>query len=45
MVTHSPHDAEYANRIINLFDGQIVHEEQKEEFHVWRLIDNILEAE
>lgn len=24
MVTHSQHDATYANRIINLFDGQIV---------------------
>lgn len=26
MVTHSLHDAEYADRIINLFDGQIVEE-------------------
>ena len=24
MVTHSKHDATYANRIINLFDGQVV---------------------
>lgn len=24
MVTHSRHDASYANRIVNLFDGQIV---------------------
>jgi hypothetical protein len=24
MVTHSQHDAGFANRIINLFDGQIV---------------------
>ena len=24
MVTHSPRDAEYANRIVNLFDGEIV---------------------
>ena len=24
MVTHSKHDAAYASRIINLFDGQIV---------------------
>ncbi|MCF0165420.1 MAG: ABC transporter ATP-binding protein, partial [Bacteroidales bacterium] len=24
MVTHSQHDASYASRIINLFDGQIV---------------------
>lgn len=34
MVTHSPHDAGYADRIINLFDGTIVQEEVKEEFHV-----------
>ena len=26
MVTHSQHDATYANRIINLFDGQVVDE-------------------
>jgi putative ABC transport system ATP-binding protein len=26
MVTHSPHDASYANRIINLFDGKVVTE-------------------
>ncbi|MGM9697781.1 MAG: ABC transporter ATP-binding protein [Prevotella sp.] len=26
MVTHSNHDANYAQRIINLFDGQVVHE-------------------
>lgn len=24
MVTHSRHDATYANRVVNLFDGQIV---------------------
>ena len=24
MVTHSQHDADYADRIINLFDGQVV---------------------
>lgn len=24
MVTHSPHDAEYAHRIVNLFDGEII---------------------
>lgn len=24
MVTHSQHDATYAKRIINMFDGQIV---------------------
>ncbi|MEM6830600.1 MAG: ABC transporter ATP-binding protein, partial [Bacteroidota bacterium] len=26
MVTHSPIDAEYAHRVIHLFDGQIVSE-------------------
>jgi len=26
MVTHSHHDADFAHRIINLFDGQIVTE-------------------
>jgi putative ABC transport system ATP-binding protein len=26
MVTHSRHDASYANRIVNLFDGGIVRE-------------------
>jgi len=26
MVTHSQHDAGYAKRIINLFDGQVVTE-------------------
>ena len=30
MVTHSPHDATYANRIINLFDGAIVTENVQE---------------
>lgn len=34
MVTHSPHDANYAHRIINLFDGKVVTENIKEEFHV-----------
>lgn len=34
MVTHSPHDANYAHRIINLFDGKIVTENVKEKFHV-----------
>lgn len=29
MVTHSQHDAGYADRIINLFDGQVVAEEAK----------------
>ena len=31
MVTHSLHDAGFAHRIINLFDGQIITEEQKKE--------------
>jgi putative ABC transport system ATP-binding protein len=26
MVTHSQHDAGYANRVINLFDGKVVPE-------------------
>jgi putative ABC transport system ATP-binding protein len=30
MVTHSPSDADYAHRIINLFDGQVVSENKKE---------------
>lgn len=34
MVTHSPHDAEYARRVIQLFDGQIVTESMQEGFHV-----------
>ena len=34
MVTHSPHDANYAHRVINLFDGKIVTENVKEKFHV-----------
>jgi putative ABC transport system ATP-binding protein len=28
MVTHSQHDASFAHRIVNLFDGQIVTEVQ-----------------
>jgi len=32
MVTHSEHDAGYAHRIINLFDGQIISEKQKQVF-------------
>lgn len=31
MVTHSLHDAGYAHRVINLFDGQVITEEQKRE--------------
>jgi putative ABC transport system ATP-binding protein len=34
MVTHSAHDAEYAHRIIHLFDGHVVTENIKEQFHV-----------
>jgi putative ABC transport system ATP-binding protein len=34
MVTHSPHDASYTHRIINLFDGQVMAENIKERFHV-----------
>jgi putative ABC transport system ATP-binding protein len=34
MVTHSPHDSEYAHRVIHLFDGHVVTENFKEKFHV-----------
>lgn len=34
MVTHSPYDAGFAHRIINLFDGRVVTENIKEQFHV-----------
>jgi len=34
MVTHSPHDASYANRIINLFDGKVVTQKINTEFHI-----------
>lgn len=34
MVTHSPTYAEYGNRIIHLFDGQVVTENFQEKFHV-----------
>ncbi|MCU0449149.1 MAG: ABC transporter ATP-binding protein [Bernardetiaceae bacterium] len=34
MVTHSPHDAGYAHRIINLFDGKVVTENVKEHFRM-----------
>lgn len=34
MVTHSPHDADFANRVIHLFDGHVVTENMKESFHV-----------
>jgi putative ABC transport system ATP-binding protein len=29
MVTHSMHDSEFAHRVINLFDGQVITEEVK----------------
>ena len=31
MVTHSIHDSEYAHRVINLFDGQVITEELKKQ--------------
>ena len=34
MVTHSPHDAEYSNRTLNLFDGRVITENVKEAFHI-----------
>jgi putative ABC transport system ATP-binding protein len=34
MVTHSTHDSEFAHRIIHLFDGHVVAENYKEQFHV-----------
>ena len=34
MVTHSAHDANYAHRIINLFDGKVVTENIREQFSV-----------
>ncbi|HQT91959.1 MAG TPA: ABC transporter ATP-binding protein [Candidatus Kryptobacter bacterium] len=34
MVTHSPHDSEFAHRTIHLFDGHVVTENDKEKFHV-----------
>ncbi|MDP4191808.1 MAG: ABC transporter ATP-binding protein [Bacteroidota bacterium] len=34
MVTHSPHDSEYAHRVIHLFDGHVVTENYREKFHV-----------
>jgi putative ABC transport system ATP-binding protein len=34
MVTHSLHDANYAHRIINLFDGKVITENIKEKFYV-----------
>jgi len=34
MVTHSPNDASYASRVINLFDGKVVTEKINTEFHI-----------
>ena len=34
MVTHSPHDAEYAKKIMNLFDGNIVKDKEPEGFRI-----------
>lgn len=34
MVTHSPHDAQFANRKIHLFDGAVVQEPASKDFHV-----------
>lgn len=34
MVTHSPYDAGFAHRTVNLFDGKIVTENIREQFHV-----------
>ena len=34
MVTHSPYDANYSHRIINLFDGKVVTENIKEQFYI-----------
>lgn len=31
MVTHSMHDSEFAHRVVNLFDGQIITEEVKKQ--------------
>ncbi len=38
MVTHSPSDAEYAHRIVNLFDGQIVTENMNVRKHAAELL-------
>lgn len=34
MVTHSPYDADFATRVIHLFDGHVVTENMKDGFHV-----------
>jgi len=38
MVTHSPSDAEYAHRVVNLFDGQIVTENLNVKRHATELL-------
>ena len=38
MVTHSPSDAEYAHRIVNLFDGQIVTENLNTSKHATEIL-------
>jgi putative ABC transport system ATP-binding protein len=35
MVTHSMHDSEFAHRVVNLFDGQIITEEVKKQMVEW----------
>ncbi len=34
MVTHSPHDSEFAHRIVHLFDGHVLTENYKGQFHI-----------
>jgi putative ABC transport system ATP-binding protein len=34
MVTHSLHDAGFAHRVVNLFDGQVITEERKKELEI-----------
>lgn len=34
MVTHSPYDADFCNRIVHLFDGHVVTENFQDKFHV-----------
>jgi putative ABC transport system ATP-binding protein len=35
MATHSMHDSEFAHRVVNLFDGQIITEEVKKQMGEW----------
>ena len=39
MVTHSDRDAAFAHRVINLFDGKIITEEEK------RKLENVLDPD